>query len=337
MMVDDPTSILIFRNGSIGNTMAAVPAMRALQRRFPQAAFSVVVDPVGRELLQHCPWISTLIEYDKRGKDRGVRAHLELIRTLRMLAPSHAVLFKRFYRNGLLAFLSGAEVRAGFATDGKAPFLNRTIPYDESVSIVDLNLQLAEWLGAPSAGRHYDVFLSEDDRRQAQQVLAVNGLSDGGFAAAHYGGLTTPPDFIPPAAFAGMIRLAVADRPVVLIGHGAREREWAEALAAENAGFHVAADLPLRTMIALIERSESFFGFNSGPAHLAAGTNTPSIILFRPDDRVDAEIRKWRPPSDLSIPMIPPKANNSAAWNGFLQTVRETVEELLTRQTRNHA
>ena len=60
-MTGEPTSILAFRNGSIGNTLAAIPALRALRERFPQATLSVVVDYIGEELLKHCTWIDNMI------------------------------------------------------------------------------------------------------------------------------------------------------------------------------------------------------------------------------------------------------------------------------------
>jgi ADP-heptose:LPS heptosyltransferase len=88
-----PESILAFRNGSIGNTLVAVPALRALRRRYPQARLTVVVDPVGDELLAHCPWIDARIVYDRRGRDRGLAAWLRLVGRLRAVHPRHAVLF----------------------------------------------------------------------------------------------------------------------------------------------------------------------------------------------------------------------------------------------------
>ena len=122
-MTTPPTSILCFRNGSIGNTLAAVPAMRALKSAYPEARLSVVVDSAGFELLEQCPWIAELITYDKRGRDRGLFGYGKLLRRLRRTKPSHAVLFKRFFRNGLLARLAGAPVRAGFHHAGPCAVL----------------------------------------------------------------------------------------------------------------------------------------------------------------------------------------------------------------------
>jgi len=87
-MHGEPTSILAFRNGSIGNTLAAVPALRALRRRYPQANLAVVVDSVCYPLLELCPWIDWLIVYDKHGAHRPLSAHWRLVRDIRSLHPS---------------------------------------------------------------------------------------------------------------------------------------------------------------------------------------------------------------------------------------------------------
>lgn len=295
-MPRDPESILAFRNGSLGNTLVAIPALRAIRRRHPGARLSVVVDTTGAELLGPCPWIDRLIVYDKRGRDRGPGAWLRLVRTLRQTKPDTAVLFKRFFRNGLLARLSGAGDRIGFSTDGQAPFLTRSIPYDETESVTRLNLRLAALLGASDSDPTTELWLTDDDERKADLFLADRGLRAGGFVAAHYGGLSTPPDFVSPSRFAALIAATVdPPQPVVLVGSGAREAAWGAQVAGHLPETHAAHGLPLRVTAALLKRASLFVGFNSGPAHLAAAAGTPARILFKPGPGMEAEIRKWLP------------------------------------------
>jgi heptosyltransferase-2 len=295
-MPPEPESILAFRNGSLGNTLVAIPALRAIRKRHPGARLSVVVDPIGAELLGPCPWIDRLIVYDKRGKDRGPGAWLRLVRTLRETKPDTAVLFKRFFRNGFLARLSGARDRIGFSTDGRAPFLTRTIPYDEGESVTRLNLKLAALLGATDADPGTELWLTADDEREAGLFLAGRGLRDGGFLAAHYGGLSTPPGFMTPTRFAAILEeTGAAAQPVVLVGSGPREAAWGAEVAAHLPEAHAAHGLSLRVTAAILRRATLFVGFNSGPAHLAAAAGTPARIVFKPGPGMEAEIRKWLP------------------------------------------
>ncbi|MDD5087985.1 MAG: glycosyltransferase family 9 protein [bacterium] len=320
-----PVSILAFRNGSIGNTLAAVPALRAIRAAHPDAQLTVVVDSVGHELLAPCPWINRLIIYEKRGRDHSLARHIRLIRELRALHPTHAVLFKRFFRNGLLAWLSGASTRAGFLTDGKAPFLNRTIPYDESVSVVDLNLRLAALLGASPADRHLELFLTPEDERMADDLRQRRG-SAGRYCVAHYGGRTSPPDFFPVERFLSLLRNVAADLDILLIGSGAGERSLAQRFQSLDPRLQDATDLPIRVTAALMRHAEFFIGFDSGPAHLAAAAGARTLIIYRSSENVQRQIRKWLPPSPIAHPLLPPETSDDHSWNKFFDHVRILLE-----------
>jgi heptosyltransferase-2 len=324
-----PTGILAFRNGSIGNTLVALPALRALRLRYPEARLSVVVDPLGAELLARVDWIDDLLPYDKRGADRGVAAMLRFVRRLRALRPSHAVLFKRFFRNGLLARLSGARVRAGFSTDGRAPFLNRTIPYREGEAVAQLDMELAVLLGAEPGSLAPELPLGADDRAAADAFLLREGLAPGGFVAAHYGGVSTDPGFLPPGRFAELVRGVIdTGEPVVLLGNGATEAAAADGIRSRLAGARLALGLPIRVSVALLARARLHVGMNSGPAHLAAAVGTPVLVVFRPGSGAAAEIAKWLPRTPVSRAIVPPEAGAEAAWSAFLDAAGSLAREL---------
>ena len=290
----EPTALLIFRNGSIGNTLMAVPALRALRAAFPKSRISVVVDPIGEELLKHCQYVDDLIVYDKHGRDNGLVGAIRVVRKLRAARPSHAILFKRFFRNGLLAFLSGAKVRAGFISDGTAPFLNVTTPYDLVTHIAQLNLRLVALLGAKSNDDRLEVFLTDEDRSAARAWRDENGLSKSQYVCAHYGGVSVGSKFMPIEIFAELLEAKRFTLQVVFIGSGTDERDAAASLQRLLPGSKLAVNLPLRTTIALLEQSVAFAGFNSGPAHLAAACRRPGLVIF-PDDVYRKDSVRWRP------------------------------------------
>lgn len=328
---DVPTGILAFRNGSIGNTLVALPALRALRRAHPKARLSVVVDPPGAELLARVDWIDDLITYDKRGRDSGPVGTVRFAGRLRSLRPSHAILFKRFFRNGLLARLSGARVRVGFSTNGKAPFLNRTIPYREGVRVAELNLELAARLGAGPASPLPELPLAPSDRDAAAARLAADGLTKGRYVTAHYGGHSTDPGFLPVERFADLVARVV--RPgdaVLLVGRGAREAEAARWLLERLPAARLAVNEPVLVTAALIEAARLHVGMNSGPAHLAAAVGTPALVVFRPGPGRDAEIAKWLPPTERARALKPPDPRLSGDWHHFLDEADGLARTLVT-------
>jgi ADP-heptose:LPS heptosyltransferase len=334
VMKTDPTSILAFRNGSIGNTLAAVPALHAIRRRYPNARLTVVVDTIGYSLLERCPWIDQLVIYEKHGKDRGILPHIRLIKQLRNVKPSHAILFKRFYRNGMLAKLSGAPIRAGFRTDNKAPFLNLTIPYDESLSVYHLNLKLAALLGADAAMCDLELFLDDNDRLMARNLLVRKFRGEQPYIAVHYGGQTTSPAFLPYKRFAELLTtIRTGDERIMIIGNGPSEEMHMNAISSLLPEVEFLSRLPIRVMAAVVGQARFFVGFNSGPAHIAAAAAVPSLVVFRPGENVQREIRKWLPPISHAKPVIPPSGTpDEKGWQDFYTGAKCAASELAILQ-----
>lgn len=312
--MNEPRSIVAFRNGSIGNTLVAIPALRSIRARWPRALLVVVVDSTGFELLEHCPWIDHLVVYDKRGADRGLWAGIRLVRRLRTFRPTHAVLFKRFFRNGLLAYCSGASERLGFRTHGRAPFLTQTVDYDNLLPVLQLNLQLAALLDATQTNQKTELFLSEVDRAQARTWLAEQQLT-GQLAIIHYGGLTTRPDFIEPERMAALVQSLFPAHSLIFIGRGQAELSAAQNLMSRCGRGVSAMNLPLRVTAHLLELADFFLGMNSGPAHLAAAAGVRGAVLYPETDDIATELRRWKPASPALMQVVVPATVDSSALN----------------------
>lgn len=296
----------------------AVPALRALRNAFPDVPITVVADHLGKELLLHCSYVNELIVYEKYREHSGLSGFLNIVRQVRHTRPSHALLFKRFFRNGLIAYLSGAKVRAGFKTDGKAPFLNLTTDYDLQTHIAHLNLRLTEMIGAQSQDDALEVFLSSEDELQAEEWCREHDLEPGNFICAHYGGVSVGSGFMPIEIFGAFLNQQRDGRRVVLIGSGGAELQSAFALTKHVSNSALAVNLPLRTAIAILSRARAFAGFNSGPAHLAAACKRPGLVIF-PDDVYRKDGIRWRPLWDALRIYPAGRDLTTAQWHEWVQ------------------
>jgi heptosyltransferase-2 len=320
---------LLFRNGSIGNTLIAIPAIRAIRQTFPDAHLSLILDSIGAALLKNCPLVNEILLYDKRGRYRGAWATLSFAQELRRRRPTHAILFKRFFRNGLLAFLSGARERIGFETNGSAPFLNRTVPYEEGRDIVELNLELAFMLGADrSSSRELQLWFDRQAETAGLDFRSKNGLREKDYAAVCLSGITSPPNYLTDDQWREVIRrINKTCEHLVFLGMGA-ERLLAEKIAASFRTHVVHAfDLPILVMADMIRNARLFVGTDSGPAHIADAVHTPGLIFFRPDENVRLEIQKWCPKGPRYRPLVPPKNPNEMP--AFLHRVEEAIIDVL--------
>jgi ADP-heptose:LPS heptosyltransferase len=305
----DPRAILVFRNGQIGNTLVAVPALRALRKRFPAARIDVVVDALAGETLRDCPYIDERILYERRETQRFLARHLALVRRLRAGRYDLALLFKRFFRNEALAWLAGARRRAGFRSGGHRPFgLHLALPYDPNLPVWELNLRLLDALGVPRDGDQLEFWSHPAAGARFAELLGQRGWPpDQAWVAVHAGGGTIAGGGLPLEhylALAQELQRRAGLASVWLFGPREEAPARRAAQAAGASGLVLAGE-PLAVAGEAIRRAAMFIGQDSGPSHLAEALGRPAAVVY--DDRRpdwEANLRRWGRPSALRLTLL---------------------------------
>jgi ADP-heptose:LPS heptosyltransferase len=294
--------VVVFRNGSIGNTLVAVPLMRALKRKLGVEHLAVVVDPVGKSLLAGLSFIDELIVYDRRGADGGIKGTLKLICKLRSSRFDCALLAKRFFRNEMISFLSGIPRRIGFTTPGKKPFrLTDTVPYIQGKNIIELNLDLLTPFGLENVDDSLEIAVCDGDRAAAQSFMADNGIQEGQYVVCHFGGVTMSEDKWSAEHYGKLCQNILSKYPyrLVFMAPGS-EHDFAQAVSDVidqdmRSRISICSKLSLKASTALIGGARYFLGNDSGPSHLADAAGTPSVILYGDSKDVKSQVEKWKP------------------------------------------
>src|ERR1043165_6457943 len=113
--------ILFVKLGSIGDVEHTLPVLAAVRRAVPGAEGSGVVERGAAEILRDNPLLKTLIEVDTKGLRRRPMSGETLAATRRQLrrlraSPFDLALdFQGLLKSALIARLSGAPRRVGFA------------------------------------------------------------------------------------------------------------------------------------------------------------------------------------------------------------------------------
>ncbi|MCL6615401.1 MAG: glycosyltransferase family 9 protein, partial [Firmicutes bacterium] len=270
--------ILVLQFGPIGDTLFAVPALKALRLRFPTATIAVLASPRAGEILHGAPYIDLL---------RVCRSGLDLMRSLFELRQAGFDLAVGLSNQGSwLAPFFGTPWKAGFPS----PLLNLAEPgpvkEEPSSHVVEYCLAVVRMLGAdpPDDGDGgLEIWLSDADHEGAERFLAAHRLTPP-IVAIHPGGHYFPHKRWPAIRYAALAdALAALGLKVVVIG-GVEDVELASSVAqrARSGPVVAAGKLRLRETAALIARSALFIGNDSAPLHLAAAVKTPSIGLFGP-------------------------------------------------------
>jgi len=277
--------VAVIRLRSLGDCVLTTPALRILRQSRPDLKIAVVVEAPFRPVFEGNPDVDELLP-----------PHLAALRRWR---PRLCINFHGGTRSTVLAALSGARFRAGFAHFRGSFIYNVRIPTAQQILGLRRKVHTAEHLASA-------IFYLGAPRREIPRArLFAECLAPSRpYAVLHP--LASASDKTWPAGNF----LTVAERlpsqcglePVFISGAG-------EDLSAFSS-FRTVAGAPLRHVKSLLASAGLFIGNDSGPAHMAAALGVPAVVLFGASDRVIWA--PWKAVSEVlaapRIDEIPPAA-----------------------------
>ncbi len=280
-----PQRVLLVRLSAIGDVIHTLPVACALRDGLPQARIGWVVQEQAAPLLRAHPAIDELVELP-RGFLKYPGCVWQLCRRLRAWQPDVAIDVQSLSKSALVAWLSGARCRIGFARpEGReiSPWLNSLLVRPRATHVVEQYLELLEPLGIIGPRVRFDIPELPGEAVAAQGLIERLGLA-GGFAILNAGS-GWPSKRWPADRFAAVARhLGEAwHLPSLVVWGGHQEQQSAKAIVA-GAGGHarLAPATTLRDLAALVRRARLFVSADTGPLHLAAAIGTPCVGLYGP-------------------------------------------------------
>jgi ADP-heptose:LPS heptosyltransferase len=294
------TEIAVIRALALGDMLCSVPTLRAVRERFPESHIALIGLPWAHELVDRFSvYLDELIDFP--GYPGIPEVPVDPARTVAFMSAMQARRFDlvvQLQGSGLFmnefAVLLAARQLGGFVPPGFEPprlaAEDVWVPYPAHGSEVDRLLTLATALGAP-VERRLEFPVRDDDRRQADGLLAEHGVGESLLGIVHAGG-SRPERRWPADRFAIVAdELADAGHDVVLTGTAA-ESEVTAALAASmrSPSIDLAGRTSLGVMAALLERARVVVTNDTGVSHLAAAIGTDSVTVFSSSER-----DRWAP------------------------------------------
>src|SRR5689334_2858986 len=105
----------------------ALPALRAVRARFPEAYIAIVARPYVADVYRAQNICDELIPYDPKGEHRGWQGRERLARELRAQNFSTALLLQNAFDAAWLTWRAGIPERIGYARDGRSLLLTKPI------------------------------------------------------------------------------------------------------------------------------------------------------------------------------------------------------------------
>jgi len=297
--LQDHDRVLLIRLGAVGDVLRTLPALHLIRSTYPTVHVAWLVEDLSHDLLCGHPEIDEVLRFPRRElRDAATRPRLlagliaAFVRDLRRRRFSVVLDFQGSFKSGLLALLSAAPRRVGFAP-GHSRELSFALtndwvrPRGRRLNRVERNLLLAEAVGA--RGDTIEVILPErpEEGRVAEEMLS--GLNPGGSPVVILSPGTSRRQRgkrWPAEHFSRLAALMAPSFGVVpLVAWGPGEEALARAVVAGSGGHAVVAPpTSLRLLAAVLRRSALFIGADTGPMHLAWSVGCPVLALFGPTD-----------------------------------------------------
>ena len=330
--------ILIIRLRSLGDLVLETPAIAALHSWRSDLRLSVLVEPRFAPVLEGNPAIAALIF------SRSLRAT-----ALDLLRRKFPIVFNQHGgpRSAMLTAASSSALRVSWAGYQYSFLYNVAVPDAKrfygrpAVHAVEHRISQFYFTGLPRGPiPRAQVFAQPDAIATVARRLAEKGIAaDASYAVMQPGARLAGMRW-PVAKFAEIARWLREKHGIAsVVNLGARDDEIAAEVRSEmqNCAALMDAQLDIRELIALIAGSRIFVGNDSGPAHLAAALQRPSVVIFSVTDPV--QWRPWQaehrvvqtgatfdhPRGDKAVVIANPRPISSIAAD----EVRQICEELL--------
>lgn len=278
----DTRKICVIHLNQIGDLVFSLPLLKALRDHYTQAEIHSVTRPYLAGLLTDSPLVDKVIP-----RRDSVMSKLALLLELRRHRYDLLVSLSRSQEALILASLSGARLKAGFAH----------APWDAGLDVKETieghnswrnNARLLDRLGIPVFQDTYVGLLRVDGvaaveglpwryavispgasrRRLAKAwdeekfaLLAERLSMEFGLGCVLVGGQDAAPS-----------TLAIASRVRTLLTGGVVQV------------VDLAGRLDLRSLVWVLKRARLFVGIDSGPMHLASALDIPTVAIFGPTD-----------------------------------------------------
>jgi heptosyltransferase-2 len=273
---------LVIQTSFLGDVILTTPLIAELAQRGP---VDVLATPVGAAALENNPDIRTVIRYDKRGTYGSAVGMWQTIQEIRGRRPYQAAyLAQGSFRSGLIAMMTGAKERIGFASSTGRVLYTTQLPYAPERHHAERLWSLAMSSCADPPTRDQirpRLYPSDEDRQKVDSLLRQNGSVGDPIVALAPGsawGTKRWPYYVDLAK-----RLA-DDFRIAVIGSKPDSRMAAEIVESVPRGSVInAVDvLPLLASAELIGRAQAIVTNDSAPQHLASAMGTPTLTIFGP-------------------------------------------------------
>lgn len=276
--------ILLTRMKYIGDVVLTTPVIHAVREAFPQAYIAYLTDKKVAPLLEHNPYLDEIIPFDFSRPDL-VEQPLVAFRLWRKKFDVVVDLFSN-PRTAILTRASGAPVRIGKDVRGRGTlYTHRIGDYGAMKPAIEFHYQYVKPLGVNMTHFKTEIFLTDDEKREARIFLKHNDVDVTKPAVAMHVGATWPNKAWLRENFSDLIdRVRAKLGCEIILSAGPEDTAIVDYILNNSSGkIFPLPVLPLRQLAAILSQCNVFLSNDCGPMHIGVAVGTPTIGIFGPE------------------------------------------------------
>ncbi|WP_345948236.1 glycosyltransferase family 9 protein [Mucilaginibacter sp. PAMB04274] len=312
--------ILCIRPDNMGDLLMTTPALRALKQTF-NAQITVLTSSMAAGIASMIPEIDEVITFDvpwvKTSTASGQEAVTAVVNQLKQQQFDAAVTFTVYSQNPLptvmLAYLAGIPLRLAYCRENPYQLLTNWVPDKEPYDIirhqVRRDLDLVASVGAFTEDERLSLQLPDLWPQVAQKLQQLGVDIQKPWLVMHPG-VSEPKREYPQERWAEAAQKAVNELgyQVLFTGSGSEQAMAASIQGLAGVGtFNVAGQFKLSEFATLIAQAPVVVSVNTGTVHIAAATNTPTVVLYA---LTNPQHTPWMVPSQVLSYSVPPQAQS---------------------------
>ncbi|MFL6208069.1 MAG: lipopolysaccharide heptosyltransferase II [Pyrinomonadaceae bacterium] len=294
----------------VGDAVMTVPALRAVRRLLPRAHITLATRPWAEGIFADADFIDDLLLIDDGA--RGLRGFFQQVGAWRARRFDLAVLFPNAAGPALVAAAARIPLRFGYATDRRAPLLTHPLPPPEWRSTrheVFYYLYLVAALEHALTGTQdiamqepqFALSVSDERKAAARELLRAHGVRfDRPLVALCPGSINSRAKRWPTESYAALADQLIADAgaDILLIGSQAEADVTEQVRAAmRQQSVVLTGQTSLAQTVAILSLADLLVTNDTGPAHIAAALERPTLIIFGPTNPLTT--RPYAPTAEI--------------------------------------
>jgi len=288
-------NVLVIYLSGVGDTVMIVSCLKEIRNHHPSAKISFLASSQNHDIVTASPHLSHIFCLDKtKGACCFIRSLFNCLKAFRRTEYDVMIDFEQFLRlSAIICLLSQAKSTFGFKTRNQFRHHAYTgaLRFDPSTHTLNNFCALLGLLGIDHGPNGLErISVSEEDEIFVRKLLAECGISNGDMVVGIHtgsGGTATSRRW-EPAKFSALADLLVENYGAKVVLTGTKdEKQVVESIVSGIKNMknchNLAGRLTLAQLPCLISRCNTFVTNDTGPLHIAAAMDVPTVALMGPN------------------------------------------------------